>query len=88
MVYFIYPSRFQGHLNYFHSIVAKLCTTNHQSRQEPETLSLGHFFYKKKLLDVLCEMSYKYFFSLFEYLDSITITASMFNFGNFLTKTL
>ena len=28
MVYFIYPSRFQGHLNYFHSIVAKLCTTD------------------------------------------------------------
>ena len=47
MVYFIYPSRFQGHLNYFHSIVAKLCTTDHQSCQKPETLSVGHFFLKK-----------------------------------------
>ena len=55
MVYFIYPSRFQGQLNYFHSIVAKLCSTDHQSCQELETLSVGHFF-QKKLLD-LCEMS-------------------------------
>ena len=54
-VYFIYPSRFQGHLNYFHSIVAKLCSTDHQSCQEPETLSVGYFF-QIKLLD-LCEMS-------------------------------
>ena len=55
MVYFIYPSRFQGHLNYFHSIVAKLCSKDHQSCQEPETLLVGYFFLKK-LLD-LCEMS-------------------------------
>ena len=55
IMYFIYPSRFQGHLNYFYRIVAKLCTTDHQSCQKPETLSVGHFF-KKKLLD-LCEMS-------------------------------
>ena len=55
MVYFIYPSRFQGHLNYFHNIVAKLCSKDHQSCQEPETLIVGHFF-QKKLLD-LCEMS-------------------------------
>ena len=55
MVYFIYPCRFQGHYNYFHSIVAKLCTTDHQSFQEPETLSVGHFF-QKKLFD-LCEIS-------------------------------
>ena len=41
MVYFIYTSRFQGHLNYFHSIVAKLCTTDHQSCQEPETQKIG-----------------------------------------------
>ena len=68
MVYFIYPSRFQGHLSHFHSIVAKLCSTDHQSCQEPETLSIGHFFLKK-LLD-LCEMSYMVF-SLFEYLDSV-----------------
>ena len=27
----------------FHSIVAKLCITVHQSCQEPETLSVGHF---------------------------------------------
>ena len=40
---------------YFHSIVAKLCSTDHQSCQEPETLSVGHFVYEK-LLD-LCEMS-------------------------------
>ena len=43
MMYFIYPRQFQGHLNYFHSIVAKLCTTDHQSCQEPETLSVGIF---------------------------------------------
>ena len=84
MVCFIYPSRFQGHLSYFHSIVAKLCSTDHQSCQEPETLSVGHFF-QKKLLN-LCEMS-SMVFSLFEYLDSVNaITDSMFNFGNFLTK--
>ena len=47
MVYFIYPSRFLGHLNYFYSIVAKLCTTDHQSCQEPKTLSVGNFFQKK-----------------------------------------
>ena len=40
---------------YFHNIVAKLCTTDHQSCQEPETLSVGIFF-QKKLLD-LCEIS-------------------------------
>ena len=68
MVYFIYPSRFQGHLKYFQSIVVKLCTTDHQSCQEPETLSVGHFF-QKKLLD-LCEMS-QIDSSLFEYLDSV-----------------
>ena len=33
----------------------ELCTTDHQSCQEPETLSVGHFC-QKKLLD-LCEMS-------------------------------
>ena len=55
MVYFIYPSRFQGHLNYFHSIVAKLYSTDHQSCQEPEILSVGHFF-QEKLLN-LCKMS-------------------------------
>ena len=55
MVFFIYPSLFEGHLNYFHSIVAKLCSKYHQSCQEPETLLVGHFF-QKKLLD-LCEMS-------------------------------
>ena len=27
--------------DYFHSIVAKLCTTEHQSCQKPETLSVG-----------------------------------------------
>ena len=43
MVYFIYPSRFQGHLKYLHSIVAKLCSTDHQSCQEPEILLVGHF---------------------------------------------
>ena len=41
-----FKSRFQGHLSYFHSIVAKLCSTDHQSCQEPETLSVGHFFKK------------------------------------------
>ena len=55
MVYFIYRSRFQGHLNYFHSIVAKLCSKDHQNCQKPETLLEGHYF-SKKLLD-LCEMS-------------------------------
>ena len=47
MVYFIYLSQFQGHLNYFHSIVAKLCSKDHQSCQEPETLLVGHFIFKK-----------------------------------------
>ena len=55
MVYFIYPSRFQSHLNYFYGIVAKLCTTDHQSCQELETLSVDNFFLKK-LLDFF-EMS-------------------------------
>ena len=44
-----------GHFNYFHCIVAKLCTTGHQCCQEPETLSVGNFF-PKKVLDI-CEMS-------------------------------
>ena len=48
-------SYIQGHLEYFHSLVAKLCATEHQSCQEPKTLSVGHFF-PKNLLD-LCEMS-------------------------------
>ena len=30
-------------MNYFHSIVAKLCITEHQSCQEPEILSVGSF---------------------------------------------
>ena len=38
---------FQGHLSYFHSKIAKLCTTDHQSCQEPETLSVGKFFSTK-----------------------------------------
>ena len=107
MVYFIYPSRFQGHLSYFYSIVAKLCSTDHQSCQEPETLSVGHFF-QKKLLD-LCESDEslivvfswysiplwvcqsincnKWFLVYLNILtQSIAITDSMFNFGNFLTK--
>ena len=84
MVYFIYPSRFQDHLNYFHCIVAKLCTTDHQSCQEPETLSVGHFF-PRKLLD-LCEMSLMVFSYLNILTQSIAITDSMFNFGNFLPK--
>ena len=50
----IHPS-LHGHLNYFHIMVAKLCTTEHQSCQKPETLSVGHFF-QEKLLD-LGEMS-------------------------------
>ena len=33
----------------------QVCTTEHQSSQEPETLSVV-FFFQKKLLD-LCEMS-------------------------------
>ena len=54
MVYFIYPSRFQSHLKYFHSIVVKLFTT------------------KVAYLNILTQ--------------SIAITNSMLNFGNFLTK--
>ena len=57
----------EGHLNYFQSIVAKLCTTEHQGCLEPETLSVGHFL--NKLLD-LCEMSQNGF-RLFDYLDSV-----------------
>ena len=41
-----YVSYIQGHLNHVHSMDAKLCTTEHQSCQEPETLSVGHFFSK------------------------------------------
>ena len=48
LTYFIYPRSF----DYFHSIVAKLCTsdstTEYQSCQELETLSVGHFFPKKR----------------------------------------
>ena len=36
----------QGHLNYIHSIVATFSPTEHQSCQEPETHSVGHFFPK------------------------------------------
>ena len=42
-----YLSRLQGHFKYFHNIVAKLCTIDHQSCQEPETLSVGYFFQNK-----------------------------------------
>ena len=40
----------KGHLNYFHNIVAKLCTTEHQSCQEPETLSIWQVL--KKMLEL------------------------------------
>ena len=53
LVYFMYPRSFK----LFHRLVAKWCTTEHQSCQEPETFAVGHFF-PKKLLD-LCEMSYQ-----------------------------
>ena len=54
-VFHIYPNRFQGHLNYFHSIVAKLCTTDHRSCHKPEILSVCHCFHKN--LSDLSEMS-------------------------------
>ena len=41
----------QGYLNYFQNIVAKLWATEHQSCQEPETLSIVYFF-PNKLLDL------------------------------------
>ena len=72
-------------LNYFHSIVVKLCTTEHQSRQEPETLSVADFL-KEKLLD-LCEMSQILFLVYLNILtQSIVIIDSIFNFGNFFTN--
>ena len=40
LVYLIFPSSFK----LFQCIVAKLWTTEHQSCQEPETLSIVHFF--------------------------------------------
>ena len=46
---------FYCHLNYVHNIVAKPCTTERQSCQEPETFPLGDFF-KKKLID-LCKIN-------------------------------
>ena len=51
LVYFIYPRSF----DLFSQHSCQVCTTEHQSCQEPETLSVGHFF-QKNLLD-LCEMS-------------------------------
>ena len=38
----------QGHLNYFHSIVAKLCTTEHYSCQKLEARLGGDLKKKKK----------------------------------------
>ena len=84
MVYFIYPSRFQGHLNYFHSIVAKLWTTNHQSCQEPETLSIDQFFSKKVVRPLWWAKWFLVYLNILT--QSITITDSMFNIGNFVTK--
>ena len=46
LVYLISPRLFI----YFQSIVANMWTTEHQSCQEPETLSIVYFF-SKKLLD-------------------------------------
>ena len=37
-------SYIQRHLDYFHSIVAKLSAIERHSCQEPETLSVGHFY--------------------------------------------
>ena len=66
---------------YFHIIVAKLYTTDHQSCQKPETLSVGHFFQKS------AKKWAKWFLVYLNILtQSIAITDSMFNFGNFLTK--
>ena len=58
------------HSDYSHSIVAKLCTTEHQSCQEPVTLSIGHFFLKK-VLD-LCKNDLKCFYFLFKYIDPVS----------------
>ena len=38
----------QGHVNYLLNIVAKFYTTEHQSCQEPETLSIRYTRYKIK----------------------------------------
>ena len=78
-------SYIQGHFNYFHSIVAKLCTTEYQSCQEPETLSVGQFFSKKVVRPLWNELNvFLVYLNMFTQL--IAITYSMFNFGKFLTK--
>ena len=64
---------------------AKLCNTEHQSCQEPETLLVGHFL--KKSRKTFVKWAKCFFLVYLNVLSqSIVITDSMLNFGNFFTK--